>query len=271
MDPVTAGLMMGGGSLLSGLGGFLGSQTQAGAAQNAGQMGWLGSVMATQAANQGYERANAALSPYSSAGQRALSMLMSYLQGNNAQTAGIGGGGANLMSTFAPTMEQLEKTPGYQWAKTQALGAMTNSGAARGLGTSGNLLQNIGETSTGLASQTFQQQLDNYMRQNLQAYNMLFNPSQMGANAAQGIASAATGAAGQMGSALTNAGTSLGQGIMGQANALAGGTNALFGGLGNAATTAGYFGGGYNRPSNYSGIPSQVAYSSTEWPIRQQF
>ena len=53
MDPLTMGLMYGGGSLLSGLGGLLGSGTQAKAAGSAGQMGWLGAFLAAQAAQQG--------------------------------------------------------------------------------------------------------------------------------------------------------------------------------------------------------------------------
>lgn len=232
MDPITIAML--GGTALSGLGSILGSRTQANAAQSAGQMGWLGSIMAAQAAEQGYQRANTALSPYSTAGSKSLDLLQSYLTGDNAQRAGIGGGGPNLLSTFQPTMAQLEQTPGYQWAKEQSLGAMTNAAAAKGLGTSGNLLQGLGTTATGLASQTFQQQLQNYLTQNQQAYNMLYGPSALGAQAAGGIANAATGAAGQIGGALTGAGTALGQGIMGAGNALAGGTQAAFGAAGNA-------------------------------------
>ena len=43
MDPLAMGLMYGGGSLLSGLGGMMGSRTQANAAGSAGMMGLLGS------------------------------------------------------------------------------------------------------------------------------------------------------------------------------------------------------------------------------------
>lgn len=252
MDPLTMGLI--GGTALTGIGSILGAGTQARAAGSAGQMGWLGSFLAAQAADQGYQRAQAALSPYSTAGSKSMDLLMSYLQGDAAQKAGIGGGGANLMSTFAPTQERLEQTPGYQWAKSQALGAMSNAGAARGLGTSGNLVQQIGQTATGLGSQTFQDQLNNYLKQNQMAFNMLYQPSQLGAQAAGGMASAATGAAQQIGGAATGAGTALGQGIMGAGNAMAQGTNALFGAAGSAMSMpyfAANFGaqGGYGRTS----------------------
>jgi hypothetical protein len=263
MDPITAGLMMGGGSILQGLGGFLGAGSAGRASQSSGMMGLLGSIMAGQAAEQGYQRAQGALSPYATAGSKSLDTLMSYLQGDKAQQDKVGGGGANLLSTFAPTMQQLEQTPGYQWARDQALGAMTNSAAAKGLGLSGNLVQGIGQTATGLASQTFQQQLENYMKQNQQAFNMLYAPAGLGASAAGGIANAAMGTAGQVGNAAMGGGTALGQGIMSQGNAAFQGTNALFGGAGNAATIGGYYGGGYNRPptepssnpSSLSGIP----------------
>jgi hypothetical protein len=262
MDPLTMGLMYGGGSMLSGLGGMLGSSTQANAAGSAGQMGWLGSIMAAQAAEQGFQRAQGALSPYSTAGTKSLDLLQSYLTGNAAQQAGVGGGGPSLISTFQPTQAQLEQTPGYQWAQSQALGAMANSGAAKGLGTSGNLVQQLGQTATGLASQTFQQQLQNYLTQNQQAYNMLYGPSQLGANAAQGIASAATGSAANIGNALTGAGTALGQGIMNAGTYTGAGTNALFGAAGSAMQTP-YAYANFGTNSNtsagtagYSGIPA---------------
>jgi hypothetical protein len=160
-------------------------------------------------------------------------------------------------------MQQLEQTPGYQWARDQALGAMTNSAAAKGLGLSGNLVQGIGQTATGLASQTFQQQLENFMKQNQQAYNMLYNPAGMGLTAASGIADAARGTAGMVGNAAVGGANALAGGTMGQANAQATGLNALFGGAGNALTYGGYFGGGggSNKPgTDFAGIPELLKW-----------
>jgi len=51
-----------------------------------------------------YNRAASTLSPYTGAGSKSLGMLMDYLQGTGAQGAGVGGGGANLLSTFQPTI-----------------------------------------------------------------------------------------------------------------------------------------------------------------------
>lgn len=261
MDPVTLAMM--GGSVVSGIGNVLGANTQANAARAGGQMGWLGSVLAGQAAEQGFQRAQGALSPYATAGSKSMDLLMSYLTGDAAQKAGIGGGGANLMSTFAPTQAQLEQTPGYQWAKSQALGAMSNAGAARGMGSSGNLVQQIGQTATGLASQTFQQQLENYLKQNQQAYNMLYGPSQLGAQAAGGIANAAMGAAGQIGGAATGAGNALGQSIMNAGTYTGAGTNALFGGIGSAMSMP-YMAQNFNRTTNtpLSSIPGYSSFGN---------
>jgi hypothetical protein len=248
MDPFFDA-MLGGGSLLGGIGGALGAGRTAGANAQAGNLGLIGAILAGQAAEQGYGRAEKALSPYATAGNKSLDLLMSYLTGDKAQQDKVGGGGANLLSTFAPTMEQLEQTPGYQWTRSQGLGAMTNAAAAKGLGFSGNLLQGLGEASTGMASTTFQQQLENFMKQNQQAYGMLFGPAGMGASAAGGIANAAMGTAGMVGNAATGGANALAGGTLGQANAQATGLNALFGGAGNALTYGGYFGGGFNRPT----------------------
>ena len=241
MDPLTMALMGGGalaGNLLKGFGGQQASGIQSGAAQTAALWQALASGQAQQNYAQYYGQAKEALNPYVQAGQTSMQNLQKYLTGDAAQAAGIGGGGANLMSTFQPTMEQLEQTPGYQWAKQQALGSMTNSMAAKGLGASGNLVQGIGTTATGLASQTFQDQLKNYMAQNLQAYNMLMGPTEIGATAAGQLGNAAIQTGQLTGNAMMGAGTALGQGVMGAANAQAQGTNALYGGISSGISSA---------------------------------
>lgn len=260
MDPVSIALMGGGmlaGNLISGFGARSAAGTQAAGAQNAGILSALMQQQGIQAAQQMFGQAKEALSPYTSAGSDAIKMLMGYVQGTGAQDAKVGGGGANLLSTFQPTMAQLESTPGYQWAREQALGAMTNSQAAKGLGYGGNLVQGLGATATGLASQTFQDQLKNYMAQNLQAYNMLMGPSQLGGTAAGQLAQSATGLGGQMIGAYTNLGNTMGAATMGSANALAGGQQALSSAIGSGVSSASSLPmlaqmyGGVNRPQNY--------------------
>lgn len=93
-----------------------------------------------------------------------------------------------LTSQFKPTMEQLEKTPGYQFALNQGLNATQNSMAARGLGSSGPAMQAAAGFAKDLASTTYQQQFQNDLAQKGQIYNMLQGPIQIGANAAAGQA-----------------------------------------------------------------------------------
>lgn len=263
MDPLTMGLMFGGGALLGGIGGMMGANKQAGAAREAGNQSALWQLLGIQNAQGMYDRAASTLSPYTGAGGKSLGMLMDYLQGTGAKDAGIGGGGANLLSTFQPTMEQLEKTPGYQWARQQTLGAMTNAGAAKGLGASGNLLQGLGSAATGLASQTFNDQLKNYMAQNLQAYNMLMGPSQLGATAANTLASGGM----QLGQSMMNAfggvGNTIGAATMGAGNALSGGIQSLTDGAGSAMMMpymAQMYGRGGAGTGNVSGIPDAFKF-----------
>jgi len=241
MDPVTLAMMGGGmlaGNLLSGFGAQGAARTQAAGAQNASLISAIMQQQGISAAQNMFGQAQQALSPYTTAGGNAIGLLMNYLQGSGAQQAGVGGGGANLLSTFQPTQAQLEQTPGYQWAKQQTLGAMTNAGAAKGIGLSGNLLQQVGGAATGLASQTFQQQLANYMAQNQQAYNMLMGPSQLGGTAAGQVAQAASGLGGQLINANTNIGNTLGAGVMGGANALAGGQQSMASAIGSGVSNA---------------------------------
>ena len=273
MDPVSLALMAGG-SIASGVGGYLGAQQQANASLQAGNTNAIMQALGMQQAQQRFNEAKGFLSPYATAGSQSMGMLMKYLQGTGAQEAGIGGGGANLLSTFAPTMAQLEATPGYQWAREQALGAMTNASAAKGLGVSGNLLQGLGTTATGLASQTFNDQLKNYLMQNQQAFNMLFQPSQVGVQAGQAIMQGTSQFNPQMMAAAQGVGQSYGQGVMGQANAQAQGINSLLSGAGSAATIAGYYGGRQNplqggAPTNvYSGPAfAQTGYGNYMQPL----
>jgi hypothetical protein len=167
--------------------------------------------------------------------------LTGYLSGG---ANGIGGGGNSLLSNFAPTVEQLEKTPGYQFTRDQGLKATQNSMAAKGLGVSGNAIKAGADYAENLAQTTWMQQLQAYLQQQMQAYNMLSGTAQIGANAA-GQAGDLTGKGmGAIGSQYGNIGNALAGGTMGQANAYASGVNALGGGLGGAAMLYG----AYNNP-----------------------
>jgi hypothetical protein len=135
------------------------------------------------------------LAPFVNAGYGSLDNFLTALPG--------------LTESFDPTMQQLEQTPGYQFALDQGMKGVQNSFASKGLANSGAALKGGAQFAQGLASQTFQQQFQNDLAQKGQQFNMLLSPVQMGANAA-----AMTG-----GNAM-QLGTNLGNSYQSQGNAL---------------------------------------------------
>lgn len=264
MDPLSMG-MMAGGSLLSGVGGMINGNNLANANRAAGQQSAMLQAIAMQQAQQRFSEAQGLMQPYIQGGSQALKLLMGYLQGG---ANGIGGGGSSLMSTFAPTMQQLEQTPGYQFVRNQNLKAVQNSAAARGLGSSGNALQGGVDYANNLASTTFQQQLQNYMAQNQQAFNMLFNPSQLGAGTAAANLQGVNNFNNSMLGAASGIGSTMGNALVGGANAQANGINSLFGGMGNALSGIGGMNAYYNSPAfqnaggtNYAGFSEAMKWA----------
>lgn len=226
--------MPGGGGGLGGIIGGLGSLF-------GGGLNFLG-------AQQG---ANAQLDAVKSANQLQLAMF-AMTQANLAPYRHLGDIGmhklensiGSLTRPFDPTMQQLERTPGYQFTLQSGLKATQNAAAAQGLGQSGFAMKGAEQYAEGLASTTYQQQLQNYMSQNAQKYNMLMGLTQIGAGAAAGASQA-----GQI------TGQTVGNNLIGGANAYAASLMSGYGGLGQGINNAlGQF--GYNGPfSNkiYSG------------------
>lgn len=160
-----------------------------------------------------YERTRGDLAPYRQAGGAAANMLQGRL--------------GELTKPFEMTQEELEGTPGYQFTLAEGLKATQNSYAAAGLGQSGAAMKGAAQYATGLASTTFQQQLQNYLSQNMQQYNMLMGGAQLGENAAAQTGAYGTQTASQVGNNLIGAGNA-------QAGAWIGGANAAGTGLNNA-------------------------------------
>lgn len=138
----------------------------------------------------------------------------------------------NLSSLTAPiTMNEqtLENSPGYQFNLTQGLKATQNSAAARGLGVSGAALKGASTFATGLADNTYQNQFNNAVTNQTNAFNRLSSLVNTGENAA-----AQTGALGQAATTTQNAA------LTGSGNAAAAGANAIGSGAGSLANlTAG--------------------------------
>ncbi len=205
------GSLFGGGGLgsllggaLGGLGSLFGAKIQSNAASDANKV---------QLAM--YARTRQDLEAYRQLGQK----------GMNRLTASIG----DLTRPFQPTMEQLAQTPGYQFTLNQGLEATQNAFAAQGLASSGAAMKGAEQYASGLASTTYQQQLQDYLAQNMQKYNMLMGMTQIGAGAAAGTAQAGQAAGAQVGANMIGAGNAWASGLSGFGNALSGGINNAMG------------------------------------------
>lgn len=265
MDPMTMGLLYGGGSLLSGLGGLMGGNRLAGANYAAGNQSSILQALGMQQAQGRFSEAQRALQPFIGGGQEGFGLLMKYLQGG---ANGIGGGGNSLLSTFNPTMAQLESTPGYQFIKNQGIKAANNAAAARGLGSSGNAIQGGVQFATDLASTTFDQQLRNYMLQNQAAYDKLMGVTGVGLNAANTNMQGVTNFNNTMLGAATGLGNTMGNALLGGASATANGMNSLFGGIGRGMMGLGM--GMQPQQQTNVGMPTNIgAYGQYTSPLSQ--
>lgn len=108
-----------------------------------------------------------------------------------------------------------EKLPGYKFALDQGLKASTNAVSARGLNDSGAAIKGATNWATGLANQTFGDQV-----------NRLLENSRIGANAAAGIGQNATAT-----------GQSVGSNAIGAGNAQAAAWNTAGNAVGNVASS----------------------------------
>ena len=199
-----------------------------------------------------YNTTRGDLAPYRAIGQNAGDQLTSRL--------------GELTSPITMDQATLEKTPGYQFNLTQGLKAVTNSAAARGLGTSGAALKGAATFATGLADNTYQQQFNNAQLNQKNAYDRLKALVDTGENA-----SAQTGTAGTA-AANTAAGAQIGAGNAqaAQANATGNAISNAAGNIGGYAAYKGLYGGANNGifggpsagPITYGGPNGPVPFSS---------
>lgn len=178
---------------------------------------------------QGYYNVAAQnLSPYQATGANAnnqLATLTGTNPGGNPLTA-------PLTAQFQPTMAQLENTPGFQFSLNQGLKAAQNNLTAQGLGGSGQAVAGAANYAQGLASTTYNQQLQNYMAQNAQTYNMLNGLNSQGLNASTSLGNIGAGISSQQANTNTQIGNAQAAGTLGSASAISSGIS----GVTNAAT-----------------------------------
>lgn len=173
--------------------------------------------------------------------------------------------GANGAAGSAQAAQDFVAAPGYQYALDQATGAVQRSAAARGGLAGGNATADILNTANGLASQGYQQYVNN-----LQNTAGLYNTALSGqASAAGAQATAAQNYGNQLASTATNFGTQLGNLGTQQGNQLAGISQNLGNALNNNATgLANAQAGQYDSQANalgnlYTGLGSALNASNT--------
>lgn len=258
---MVAAAVIGGAVASAGIG-AIGSASAAGSAANATNNATNASIAEQNAALQQQATLSA---PYRALGQGAIPTLQGLLGIGGQPATGASGGAGGLTGpnasgpgaaaatssstsgTGAQNTAQIEQTlqnmPGYQFTQQQGTQNTVNQAAAMGLGLSGNTLEGLSQFNTGLADQTYQQQIGN-----------LENTVNTGQAAAAGQAANIGNAAGNISSSLTSQGNNL-AGIY--SNEIAGITKAAGNGI-NQGIGA-YTLAGLGNPSD--GIPDIAAGS----------
>lgn len=213
------------------------ANTQAQAANNASQMQW-NEFNAIQANEQ----------PYLNLGTSAITPLL-YAMGYNVANGPQGqfyltqNPNSPLQQTFqAPTLQQAEQTPGYQFQLQQGEQAINNSAAARGGLLSGATLKDLLSYGQGLASTNYQQAYNNA----LTTFNTNYNTSAnnvnrlsglvtLGQNTAANVGNQGLQTANNAGQLTTSAANATAAGQVGAANAWSSGLS----GIGNGAVNYG--------------------------------
>ncbi len=159
-----------------------------------------------------YNQTNANLAPYRNIGGTAATQLTAQLP--------------DLTKPISVNPQDFLNSDQYKFLQTQGERAVTNSSAARGLGTSGAALKGAVAFESGLNAQQYQQNFQNQVTNQTNAYNRLKGLVDTGENAA-----AQTG----------NAATATGQGVAASqtaaGNAQAAGYNAAGTAVSNAASS----------------------------------
>jgi hypothetical protein len=153
-----------------------------------------------------------------------------------APSAGAAGAPSNSMMDF------LAQTPGYQFTRQQGLESVQSGFAAQGLADSGAALKGAANYATGLAENTYQSQLNNYLN--------LMNTGLTAATAGGQLGVQSQSTANQY---LTSGASAAAAGQIGVANALSGGLN-------NAASLGLLYG---LNPGGMFGAPAATSAASS--------
>ena len=194
-----------GGGLLGGIGSIISANKQAEEERAALAIQQQEANNSLDFQKQEFNTQQANEQPFLKAGQGAVAQLSSL---TNAPGQGLL---ANYPGSFtAPTAQQAQQTPGYQFTLQQGEQALDRGAAARGsvlTGGTGEAEQQYGQ---GLASQTYQQTYNNALTQYQQAYNQFQNNQANQYNRLAGLAGTGQVSAGQLGSTGQAAATNIG-------------------------------------------------------------
>jgi hypothetical protein len=224
--------------------GVLGAGATAYSASKAADAQTAAADKASQIAQDQYQQNRADFAPYRDAGASALNTLNGRL--------------SELTSPIVMDQATLEQTPGYQFNLTQGQKAVTNSAAARGLGTSGAALKGAATFATGLADSTYQQQFSNANTNQTNAYNRLKGLVDTGAGAANNTAASGTTAS----LASATAATSAGNAQAAADNRIGSSISNLTSNIGGYAAYKGLYGGSGGSGSGGYGSPAVANYNS---------
>lgn len=195
---------------------------------------------------QQYDQTREDLQPYRDVGTNNIAGLQS-LANNPFFTQGF------YYDKFtAPTAQEAQQTPGYQFTLQQGLKAAQNSASARGLGSSGAALKGAESYATGLADSTY----NDVFNRALSGYNANYNTSlgsyttdqqvlgnqynrllglvNLGQNSAAMTAQAGQAATNGIANSVTSGAAASAAGQVGAANALTGGISTAVNGGTNA-------------------------------------
>jgi hypothetical protein len=185
------------------IGGLFGTKQQADAAS-------LASRQQADSQAQGYAQLQQNLAPYANFGASAMPNLVKLL--------GLGGTSGGF--SFNP--QDLQNTPGYQFTLNQGLKNTNNALSQQGLLGSGAQAKALADYTSGLASNTYNQQFSNA----LNSYNANLSPLisllGMGQNSAAGIGQGGYNSA-------VNAGNAIAQGTIGSGTQQANNMNSILG------------------------------------------
>lgn len=174
------------------------------------------------------------LSPYALTGQNAINPLILAMGYQLDPTTGqmYQDPNAQLSQQFSFNPDNLDQTPGYQFALQQGLKSTNNSLAAQGLGLSGAQAKGLSQYATGLADQTYGNQYNRALSTFNTNYQVaqnnvgnLQNMVNMGQNSAAQQGQAAMQGANNAGNYQTQAGNAQAAGIAGIGNAAQNGMN----------------------------------------------